>query len=85
VANCSKRFTEQRLAGLYGRNLEQVATALKPELATRILEVTRRAPKDGASHWSTRKLGVYLISIAILWSQRSRLIRELGSAGANPI
>src|SRR6059036_108620 len=60
VASWSKRFTEQRIAGLYSRHLGQVATVLTPELEARILEATRRAPTGGATHWSTRKLGAHL-------------------------
>src|SRR6266704_7086299 len=56
VASWSKRFAEQRIAGLYSRHLGQVATVLTPELEARILEATRRAPTSGATHWSTRKL-----------------------------
>ena len=47
VANWSKRFTEQRIAGLYSRHLGQAATVLTPELEARILEATRRAPTGG--------------------------------------
>jgi transposase len=71
VASWSKRFAEQRIAGLYSRHLGQVATVLSSELEARILEVTRRAPKDGATHWSTRKLGGYLgvshMMVARVW------------------
>src|SRR5450755_1240391 len=57
VASWSKRFTEQRIVGLYSRHLGQVATVLTPELEARILEATRRAPTGGATPWSTRKFG----------------------------
>src|SRR5487761_292819 len=71
VASWSKRFTEQRIAGLYSRHLGQVATVLTPELEARILEATRRAPTGGATHWSTRKLGVFLdvshMMVARVW------------------
>src|SRR5712672_1662552 len=60
VASWSKRFTEQRIAGLYSRHWGQVATVLTPELEARILEATRRAPSDWATHWSTRKLAAHL-------------------------
>src|ERR1700733_5726017 len=60
VASWSKRFAEQRIAGLYSRHFGQVATVLTPELEARILEATRRAPSDGSTHWSTRKLGAHL-------------------------
>ena len=60
VASWNKRFVEQRIAGLYSRHLGQVASVLTPELEARILEATRRAPGDGSTHWSTRKLGTHL-------------------------
>jgi transposase len=44
VASWSRRFTEQRIAGLYSRHWGQVATVLTPELEARILEATRHAP-----------------------------------------
>src|SRR6202045_4676700 len=55
VASWTRRFEEQRLAGLYSRHLGQVATVLSPELEARILEATRRGPADGTTHWSTRR------------------------------
>src|SRR3981081_4296739 len=71
VASWSKRFAEQRIAGLYSRHLGQVATVLTPELEARILEATRRAPTDGATHWSTRKLAAHLevshMMVARVW------------------
>jgi hypothetical protein len=54
LASWSKRFSEQRIAGLYSRHLGQVATVLTPELEGRILEATRRAPTGGATDWCTR-------------------------------
>src|SRR5438105_11749278 len=51
VASWSKRFSEQRIAGLYSRHLGQVATVLTAELEARILEATRRAPPDGSTQW----------------------------------
>src|ERR1700736_5788891 len=62
VASWSNGFTEQRLAGLYSRHLGQVATVLSPELEARILEATRQAPSDGATHRSTRKLAAHWMS-----------------------
>jgi transposase len=71
VASWSKRFMEQRIAGLYSRHLGQVATVLTPALEARILEATRRAPTGGATHWSTRKLGAHLevshMMVARVW------------------
>ena len=71
VASWSKRFTEQRIAGLYSRHLGQAATVLTPELEARILEATRHAPRGAATHWSTRKLGTHLdvshMMVARVW------------------
>src|SRR3984885_10671917 len=71
VASWSKRFTEQRIAGLYSRHWGQVATVLTPKLEVRILEATRRAPTGGATHGSTRKLGAHLdvshMMVARVW------------------
>src|SRR5712672_4286675 len=48
VASWSKRFSEQRVAGLFSRHIGQVPTVLTPALEARILEATRRAPSDGS-------------------------------------
>ena len=73
VASWTKRFEEQRLAGLYSRHLGQVATVLTAQLEARILEATRRGPKDGTTHWSTRRLGEHLgvshMMVARVWSK----------------
>jgi len=60
VASWTRRFAEQRIAGLYSRHVGQVATVLTPELEARILEVTRHPPAGGVTHWSTRKLASHL-------------------------
>ena len=52
----SKRFEAQRLAGLYSHHIGQVATERNPQLEARVLEATRTDPKDGTTHWSTRRL-----------------------------
>src|SRR5258707_3345402 len=91
VASWSKRFTEQRIAGLYSRHLGQVATVLTPELEARILEATRRAPTSGATHWSTRKLGAHLdvshMMVARVWRkhglQPHRIERYMASNDPN--
>jgi transposase len=71
VDRWSQRFSEQRIAGLHSRHLGQVATVLTPQLEARILDATRRAPTDGSTHWSTRKLGAHLgvshMMVARVW------------------
>src|SRR5213080_4308625 len=59
VASWTRRFDEQRLAGLYSRHLGQVATVLTPQLEARVLETTRHAPSS-STHWTTRKLAAHL-------------------------
>lgn len=70
VASWSKRFAEQRIAGLYSRHIGQVATVLTPELEARILESTRHAPSS-STHWTTRKLaeqlGISHMMVARVW------------------
>src|SRR5205807_684647 len=57
--------------GLYSRHLGQVATVLTPQLEARVLEATRRGPRDGTTHWSTRRLaehlGVSHMMVARVW------------------
>jgi transposase len=71
VASWSKRFAEQRIAGLYSRHRGQSARVLNAKLEARILELTRRAPPDGSTHWSTRTLGARLglshMMVARVW------------------
>jgi transposase len=73
VASWSQRFDEQRIAGLYSRHVGQVATVLTPQLEARILDATRRAPTDGSTQWSTRKLGAHLqishMMVARVWQK----------------
>jgi transposase len=87
VASWSKRFAEQRLAGLYSRHLGQVASRLTPRLEARILDATRKPPSDGTTHWSTRrlaaKLGISHMMVARVWAKHGlkpqRLERYMAS------
>ena len=69
----TKRFTAERLAGLYSRHRGQPATKHTAKLEARILAATRRAPPDGSTHWSTRKLGKHLglshMMVARVWAK----------------
>jgi transposase len=71
LASWWKRFEQERIAGLYSRHIGQVASILTPEVEARILDITRRPPPDGATHWSTRKLGERLgvshMMVARVW------------------
>lgn len=87
IARWTGRFAAERLAGLYSRHRGQPATTLTPQLEARILEVTRRRPADGTTHWSTRRLGKHLgishMMVARVWArhglQPHRLERYLAS------
>ena len=70
----SRRFKDERLAGLFSRHAGQGATTLTPALEARILEWTlKRKPADGSTQWSTRKLGAQLkvshMMVARVWSK----------------
>ncbi len=75
IARWKRRFAEDRLAGLVSQyagagNRDRVLT---PRLEARILDATRRKPKDGSTHWSTRKLarelGISHMMVARAWAK----------------
>ena len=88
VASWSRRFAEQRLAGLYSRHQGQAARRLTPKLEARILNATRKPPTDGTTHWSTRRLGARLgvshMMVARVWAKHGlkphRLDRYMASS-----
>jgi transposase len=72
----SKRFREDRLAGLFSRHAGQKPSTLTPRLEARILEWTvKRKPTDGSTHWSTRKLAEQLnvshMMVARVWRKHA--------------
>ena len=87
VALWRQRFTDERLAGLYSRHRGQAPQRHTPRTEARILAATRRAPVDGSTHWSTRKLaaqlGISHMRVARVWAkhglQPHRLDRYLAS------
>jgi transposase len=87
IARWSRRFTAERLAGLYSRHCGQPTTVLTPKLEARILDLTRRGPQDGSTHWSTRRLaqmlGISHMMIARVWARHGlkphRLERYMAS------
>ena len=88
IARWSKRFGEERLAGLFSRHAGQGPRKLTPRLEARILDWTlKRKPADGSTHWSTRKLGLVLrishMMVARVWAKhglkRQRLDRYMAS------
>ena len=70
----SRRFREERLAGLFSRHAGQAASTLTSALEARILAWTlRHKPADGSTQWSTRKLGTQLkishMMVARVWAK----------------
>src|SRR5205823_4164498 len=73
ISKWKGRFETDRLAGLYTRHAGRATTVLTPKMEARILEWTRRAPTDGTTHWSTRRLakrlGVHHMMVARVWKK----------------
>jgi len=71
-----QRFLAERLSGLYARHPGRSVQRRTPKLEARILELTRRGPSDGSTHWSSRKLAEHLginhMMVARVW-KRARL------------
>lgn len=87
ISRWKQRFVEQRLAGLYARHRGRAVAKRTPKLEARILGWTRKAPPDGSTHWSTRKLAQHLgishMMVARVWKRASlrphRLERYMAS------
>src|SRR5689334_18049055 len=87
ISRWKQRFVEQRLAGLYARHPGRAVEKQTPKLEARILAWTRKAPPDGSTHWSTRKLaqqlGINHMMVARVWKRASlrphRLERYMAS------
>lgn len=73
ISRWKARFCEERLAGLYSRHQGRQADKRTPKLEARILECTRKAPPDGSTHWTTRKLAKHLgtnhMMVARVWQR----------------
>ena len=88
----STRFAQQRLAGLFARHQGRPVSKRTPRLEARILAWTRRAPNDGSTHWSSRKLaqalGINHMMVARVWRRAGlkphRLERYMASDDPEP-
>jgi transposase len=57
ISRWKKRFLSHGVNGLLElQHPGQRPTVITPKLQARVLEATRRKPKDGSTHWSVRKL-----------------------------
>lgn len=73
VARWRERFLAEGVAGMYARHKGRKPTARTPRVEARILARTQREPKDGSTHWSTRKLanelGVSHMLVQRVWAR----------------
>ena len=68
-----KRFLDQGLDGLETQRPGQAPQTLTPKLRAKILNATRRKPRNGSTHWSCRKLadqlGVSKTMVHRVWQE----------------
>jgi transposase len=74
ISRWKERFVEDRLAGLYSRNRGRAVSPETPKLEAKILAWTlKRTPRDGSTHWTTRKLAKELsvshMMVARVWAR----------------
>jgi len=82
-----RRFERERLAGLYARHRGSAPAEDAAKIEARVLAWTQKAPSDGSTHWSTRKLGEALeishMMVARIWAKHGlkphRLERYMAS------
>lgn len=61
ISRWKERFLQQGVAGLLEmRHPGQKPSVITPALQAKVLDATRRKPKDGSTHWSCRKLAAQL-------------------------
>jgi transposase len=68
-----ERYEAEGLGGLYARHQGRRVEVESPALEAKILDRTRQLPKDGSTHWSTRKLaeelGISHMRVARTWAK----------------
>lgn len=65
IARWSKRFTSDRLAGLFARHAGRERYKVTDRIEARVLaRTTKHKPTDGSTHWSSRKLATELGDIS---------------------
>src|SRR5690349_23828612 len=82
-----RRFSADRLGGLYARHRGRVLAKNEAKIEARILAWTQKRPTDGSTHWSSRKLGQALdvshMMVARVWAKHGlkphRLERYMAS------
>jgi transposase len=87
ISRWKGRFERERLAGLYARHRGRAPAKDAAKLEARVLAWTQKAPADGSTHWTTRKLGAALgishMMVARIWAKHGlkphRLKRYMSS------
>lgn len=87
ISRWKRRFEQERMAGLYARHRGSEPAEDAAKLEARVLAWTQKAPSDGSTHWSTRKLGKALgishMMVARIWAKHGlkphRLERYMAS------
>jgi transposase len=82
-----RRFSADRLGGLYARHRGKASAKNEAKIEARILAWTQKKPGDGSTHWSSRKLGRALgvshMMVARVWAKHGlkphRLERYMAS------
>jgi transposase len=82
-----RRFSAERLGGLYARHRGRAPAENEAAMEARILAWTQKKPTDSSTHWSTRKLGKALgishMRVARVWAKHGlkphRLERYMAS------
>src|SRR6266540_3026062 len=90
ISRWKSRFERERMAGLYARHRGSEPAQDAAKLEARVLAWTQKAPSDGSTHWSTRKLGKALgishMMVARIWAKHGlkphRLERYMASDDA---
>jgi transposase len=91
ISRWKRRFEQERMAGLYARHRGSEPAEDTAKLEARVLAWTQKAPSDGSTHWSTRKLGEALgvshMMVARIWAKHGlkphRLERYMASDDPN--
>lgn len=87
ISRWKGRFEHERLGGLYARHRGSASAEDAARIEARVLARTQKAPGDGSTHWSTRKLGKALgishMMVARIWAKHGlkphRLERYMAS------
>jgi transposase len=76
ISRWSKRFEEERLAGLFARHSGRERYKVTDRIEARVLAwTTKYKPSDGSTHWSSRKLAAELggdishMTITRIWAK----------------